>query len=204
MSTPDVNHPEFWENIYQSEVPPGWELGQPAPPFVSLLMGDSPPPPGRIAILGCGTGNEVALFATHGFEGVGVDFAPSAIQGAKRRLQNANLKAELIQRDIFELPNVYPHHFDYVLEHTCFCAIAPFRRPEYVRMVHTILKPTGLLIALFFALPPGGGPPFGTTEKEIRSLFEPAFEISVLHVATDSIARRRGKELFALMMPRLM
>ena len=85
MSIPDVNHPEFWENIYQSEVPPGWELGQPAPPFVSLLMGDSPPPPGRIAILGCGTGNEVALFATHGFEVVGVDFAPSAGSGRPQK-----------------------------------------------------------------------------------------------------------------------
>ena len=201
MQNRDVNQPEFWENIYQHQESPGWDLGQPAPPFVSLLTGDSPPPPGKIVVLGCGTGYEVALFVAHGFDVVGVDFAPSAIQDAKQRLQGANLKAELLQRDIFDLPNEYQSHFDYVLEHTCFCAINPTRRPEYVRMVQTILKPTSAFIALFFALPPDGRPPFGTTEGEIRSLFEPAFEISALHIPPDSVERRQGKELFSIMKP---
>jgi SAM-dependent methyltransferase len=201
MQTSDVNQAHFWEAIYQSESP-GWDLGEPAPPFVSLLAGPSPPPPGRIAILGCGTGNDVSLFAAHGFEAVGVDFAPSAIGSAENRLRSANLKAKLIQEDIFNLPSVYHGHFDYVLEHTCFCAIDPSRRQEYVRMVEAILRPTGKFIALFYLIPPGVGPPFGTTEKEIRSLFENAFEVLELRVPTDSVERRRGKEMFAVMAPR--
>ncbi|MCZ6680022.1 MAG: methyltransferase domain-containing protein [Candidatus Poribacteria bacterium] len=201
MPVSEINQPEFWEKVYQRAESPGWALEQPAPPFVSLLTGEAPPAPGKIAVLGCGTGYEVALFAEHGFDVVGVDFAPSAIRGAKKRLQRANLKAELRRLDIFDLPGKYQSHFDYVLEHTCFCAIEPARRAEYVRMVRAILKPTGALIALFFTLPPDGRPPFGTTAQEIRSLFEPAFEIARLYIPPDSIERRRGKELFAVMKP---
>jgi len=199
MQAHDVDEPKFWENIYKSQSSPGWDVGQPAPPFVALLTGDSLPPPGKIAVLGCGKGHEVALFADHGFDVVGVDFAPSAIRDARGRLQRENLKAELLQQDIFSLPNEHQSHFDYVLEHTCFCAINPVRRSEYVQLVQTILKPTGTFISLFFARPPRSGPPFGTTKKEIRLLFEPAFEISTLHVATNSIERRQGRELFAIM-----
>ncbi len=204
MQDRDVNQPEFWENIYDNQESPDWDLGQPAPPFVSLLTSDSPPPPGKIAVLGCGTGYEVVLFAAHGFDVVGVDFVPSAIRGAGKRLQGANLKAELLKRDMFDLLNEYQSHFDYALEHTCFCAINPVRRAEYVQLVQTILKPTGTFIALFFALPPDGRPPFGTTEGEIHSLFEPAFEISELHIPLNSVERRQGKELFAVMKPRLL
>jgi methyl halide transferase len=202
MQPSNINLPDFWEGIYQRTGSPRWDLGQPAPAFVSLLTGDSPLPPGKLIVLGCGTGNDIVAFASRGFDVVGVDFAPSAIRGAEERLAQATLTAELLQRDIFDLSREYSSHFDYVVEHTCFCAIHPDRRPEYVRLVQTLLKPTGMFIAVFFALPLGGGPPFGTTESEIRSLFEPVFNISTLHVTPNSVERRRGKELFAMMTPK--
>jgi hypothetical protein len=73
------------------------------------------------------------LFAAYGFEVIGFDFAPCAINDANTLLSNpkkidleTNIK--FLQRDIFELPQEFPSYFDYVLEHTCFCAIDPEAR----------------------------------------------------------------------------
>lgn len=50
-----ITNPEYWENHYQ-EGTTRWDLGQAAPPFVSLLNSAYAPPPGKVAVLGCGRG----------------------------------------------------------------------------------------------------------------------------------------------------
>ena len=64
-------------------------------------------------------------------------------------------------------------------------------------MVHKILKPKGVLLAVFYLVPPDQGPPFGTTENEVRSLFSDKFEVIEMKVSPHSIEKRAGKELFA-------
>jgi methyl halide transferase len=81
-----------------------------------------------------------------------------------------------------------------VLEHTCFCAIDPTLRPKYVELVSTLLQPNGKLLGLFFTHNRPGGPPFGSTTKEIRELFAERFEFLSLEAATDSIEKRRDEE----------
>ena len=66
--------------------------------------------------------------------------------------------------DIFELPKLFNQSFDIVLEYTCFCAIDPARRKDYIEMVNHILKPEGELVGLLFPIdkdPNDDGPPFG-------------------------------------------
>ena len=67
----------YWEQRYQEKTT-RWDLGQAAPAFVSLLNSQKIPTTGRTAVLGCGRGYDALLFAEHGFEVVGFDFAPSA------------------------------------------------------------------------------------------------------------------------------
>jgi SAM-dependent methyltransferase len=88
------------------------------------------------------------------------------------------------------------------LEHTFFSAIDPGRREEYVRTVRRLLKPGGLLIALFYAHGRPGGPPFTTSEEEVRALFREDFTIERLEVPARSVKPRQGKELLALMRPK--
>jgi SAM-dependent methyltransferase len=195
---------EFWEGRYQDGTT-RWDLGQPAPPFVTLLDSPNAPPPGKIAVLGSGRGHDALLFADRGFEVIGFDFAPSAIQAATiaaRSRQSlaqslaqssAQSSAQFLQRDIFELGNEFANQFDYVLEHTCYCAIKPSQRSDYVQVVQTILRPNGELIGLFWAHSRPDGPPFGTTADEIKQQFA-AFEPILFIQPTNSVDSRKDEE----------
>ena len=184
---------EYWENRYQ-EGTTRWDLGQAAPPLQSLLNSPQAPRPGKIAVLGCGRGYDAILFAQHGFEAIGFDFASSAIADATALAQASGSSAKFMQRDIFELPAEFPHEFDYVLEHTCFCAIDPSLRSAYVKLARNILRSQGELIGLFWAHTRPGGPPFGATTEEIQQLFAPDFNILSLELVTNSIPERQGDE----------
>ena len=188
-----VANAEFWENRYQQETA-FWDLGQAAPPFVSLLQSSAAPAPGRIAVLGCGRGYDALLFAAHGFEVIGFDFAPSAIAAATAQAKATGSTAKFYQQDIFALPTEFAHWFDYVLEHTCFCAISPEQRPAYVNLVHSLLRPAGELIGLFWTHSRPGGPPYGSTPAEIEQCFAPNLVAFSLVPVTNSIAARQGEE----------
>jgi methyl halide transferase len=186
-----------WEQKYQ-ENQDRWHLGCPAPPFINLLASLLTPPPGKIAVLGCGKGQDALLFSTAGFEVMGFDFAPSAIDHASKLAQARALNAQFLQRDIFDLAAEFPQGFDYILEHTCFCAIDPTLRSSYVQLVKKLLRPQGQLIALFYTHQRSGGPPFGIKPAEVLDFFSPYFEVISFQVAKNSITRNQGEEHLAI------
>jgi len=188
-----IKEAEYWEQRYH-EGTDRWDIGQAAPPFVSLLNSPHAPKPGRAAVLGCGRGHDAFLFAAHGFDVIGFDFAPAAIAAATTLGQSNQSQAQFFQRDIFDLAAEFPSEFDYVIEHTCFCAIAPEQRPAYVQLVHSLLKPQGKLLALFFTHNRPGGPPFGITPAEIQQYFEPYFNLLALKPVPNSVPERQGEE----------
>lgn len=193
----------FWEERYQLGQT-GWDIGEPAPPFVDYLAGEVAPPPivppGRLVVPGCGRGHEALLFARHGFEVLGFDFAPSAVAACRARAAQEGLtKAQFEQQDLLKLPSYYTGVFDYAVEHTLFCAIDPALRPDYVRVVRGLLKPGGLMVAVFFAHKRKGGPPYRTDAAEVRQLFEPSFTIEYLAPARRSHPQRANEELFGLL-----
>ena len=191
-----AEHAERWEHAYQTGRT-GWDLGQPAPPFVDLLHGPEAPVPGQLLAPGCGRGHDALLFARHGFAVTGVDIAPSAVAAASEAARQAGLAARFVVDDLFALAERWPAAFDYAVEHTCFCAIDPARRAEYARVLHAVLRPGGELIGLFLVHGRPGGPPYTTDEPEVRALMAPFFEIERLEPAANSHPRHRGQELFA-------
>ncbi|WP_338429685.1 methyltransferase domain-containing protein [Synechococcus elongatus] len=186
-----VNQAQFWEQRYQ-EGSDRWDLGQAAPVWRSLLAGAEAPSPGRIAVLGCGRGHDARLFAEKGFAVVGFDFAPSAIAAAQALAQGTS--AEFLERDIFALPQEFADQFDYVLEHTCFCAIDPDRRSEYVEVTRQLLKPGGALLGLFWCHDRPSGPPYGCSLTELRARFAQGWQEEQLKLVTESVEGRRGEE----------
>jgi SAM-dependent methyltransferase len=186
-----------WENRYQ-ENQDRWDLGCPAPPFIHLLASDQAPKPGRMAVLGCGSGQDAMLFSTARFDVTGFDFAPSAIARANTIALARKLNAQFLQRNIFELEAEFLHSFDYVLEHTCFCAIEPTLRLQYVQVVKNLLCPNGQLIALFYTHSRLDGPPFAVKPQAILDSFSPYFDVILFKAAKDSIVRRKGEEHLAI------
>ena len=184
---------QAWEQRYQDHGD-RWNLGCAAPPFISLLASANAPQPGKLAVLGCGKGHDALMFAESGFEVTGFDFAPSAIAEATATAQARGISARFVQQDIFALDREFAGSFDYVLEHTCFCAINPKLRSQYVEVVKSLLRPNGKLIALFYTHNRPGGPPFGIKPQEVLDYFPPDFEPVVFEIAKDSITRRQGDE----------
>lgn len=188
-----VANSQYWEHRYQ-EGTTRWDLGKASPPLVSLLNSPKAPKPGSVAVLGCGRGYDAMLFSEYGFDAIGFDFAPLAIAEATTLAQVNQNSAQFVQRDIFNLANEFSGYFDYVIEHTCFCAIDPEKRPDYVKLVRQILQPEGELIGIFFTHSRSGGPPFGITTEAIKQYFETDFEILSLVPVTNSVPERQGEE----------
>ena len=178
---------EFWEKRFR-EGRTRWDLGGPTPEFVRLLEGGEAPAPGKILVPGCGKGHDVLLFARHGFDALGVDFAPTAVELATEAARVAGLaeKARFELGNIFDLGERYAGRFDYVLERACYCAIDPVDRGRYVETMARVLKPGGRLYALFFRGPKEGGPPFATSEEELRESFGSRFEFERLDEPVES------------------
>jgi SAM-dependent methyltransferase len=198
-----VDRVDFWENFYQPDHPP-WDLGKPAPPFASYLRSPEAVPAGEIIILGCGTGHECLLFGKEGFKVTAVDFAPSPVRILSDRLAAEGLlgtQAVVMQRNVFDLGELYGR-FDYVLEHTCFCAIHPSRRIEYLEVVRGLLKPGGRLIGLWWLVEKAGNPPYAVTKNDVLDLFSRDFVVEQCHQPGDSVVDRAGQELFTVMRKR--
>jgi methyl halide transferase len=191
---------ESWEAIYK-QGDAGWDISKPAPPFVSLL--EKAPTwlsPAKLISFGAGLGHDANFFANNGFQVTAVDFAPSAIAGIEQYSEtNQNLTA--LKADIFNLPRDFMDSFDYVLEHTCFCAIPIDKRHEYMQSAFNILKPGGILFGLFYRFDPKDdkGPPFTTTEEEINTLIQDKFEIIEVNTPIKSHGRRQDRERFIAM-----
>ncbi len=172
----------------------GWDLGGPTPVFRRLL--DSKRfAPGKLIVLGAGRGHDAREFARRGFEVTAVDFADEPVR-AMRELADPRAPITIMQMDIFEMPHTLDGTFDYVLEYTCFCAIAPQRRAEYADLVTRLLKPRGIYIDLVFPLDPHeGGPPFYVSTVEVMNLFQArGFILLERERPTDSVEQRRGRE----------
>lgn len=192
-----VSTADFWTDLY-AHGGDGWELRQPAPPLVEF-MDRTPLPPGRVAVPGCGRGHDVRFLSRAGFAAVGFDFSPTAITEARALAKTANVAAEFVERDLFTLGGDYGYAFDGIWEYTCFCAIDPRRRAEYVRTIGAILKPGGWLLACFFPLRRrAAGPPFAVSESEVRRRFAPGFRIERAY-APRSVRPRQGQEWMVLL-----
>ena len=184
---------QFWEGIYLEE-DTGWDLGGATPIFDSMADSISP---GKVCIIGCGRGYDAIMFAQKGFEVTAIDFAPSAINAVKDLARKAKLAVNTIENDIFTLPPVYANTYDFIIEQTCFCAINPARRSEYETVVNQLLKPGGKLIGLWFPLDKlieDGGPPWGTTIEEVKSIFKDGWKIEKEEFLDLSIGPRKRRE----------
>lgn len=163
-----------WEQHYQSGDMP-WEKGEASPGLVDFINAHPDLKRGSVLVPGCGTGHDARVWAQAGFTVTGYDLAPSAVRLAQEKTAAAGLTAEFKLGNFLEDSPAEP--FDWVFEHTLFCAINPDRREDYVRSLLRWLKPDGDYLAVNYLIPDTDGPPFGTTRDELIQRFSPRFEL---------------------------
>jgi methyl halide transferase len=196
-----------WEQRYRTGDTP-WEKGGPSPPLLEWIAHRGPLR-GNILVPGCGSGHDVRAIAaaSQAAHVVGIDIAPSALDRA-RRFSIAGQETYQLANFI-DLPAVLIDRFEWVFEHTCFCAIDPQQRPDYVWAVRRALLPKGFLLAIFFLNPwdPGeapeeGGPPFGVTREDLDQLFAAHFDLVEELYPSAAFPGREGREIIRLLRKR--
>ncbi|MEC7486961.1 MAG: methyltransferase domain-containing protein [Verrucomicrobiota bacterium] len=191
-----------WNKAYDIGETP-WDKGY-ASPALNAFLG-SYPLTGSVLVPGCGTGHDVRLLAAQGVEVVGMDIAPNAIRKAKAFLPTGKEYYEL--GDFLQFDSSHYGVYDWVVEHTCLCAIDPLERPAYVRALKKALKPSGQYLAVLFREvrdPTSNGPPYPISRQQCDALFGDAFEMVKSYVPEQSYSCRPfGTEELCWMQMRL-
>ena len=181
----------FWEGRWRSgEI--FWDHGRFAPPFAEFVEREGAPA-GRILIPGPGSGHDVRYFAQLGARVVGLDIAPTAVEEARKR--NPHPDAEYHVGNILDPDPCWLGRFDWVIEHTCLCALPPDNWDAYAAAIPRLLKPDGHFLAIFYRNPHDDeGPPFRIDEPTIDRLFSPNFNLLRSWVPGRSYESRAGRE----------
>ena len=164
-----------WNAAYEVGETP-WDKGYASPPLIEFL--NFQPILGRVLVPGCGAGHDVRALAAEGVEVIGLDIAPRGIDKAETFPVSCGERYEL--GDFLNLGKQYHHSFDWIVEHTCLCAIDPSEREAYARSVAQALKPDGKYLAIFFREVSdyqGNGPPYPISREQSDILFGNSFEL---------------------------
>jgi SAM-dependent methyltransferase len=184
-------NPNDWEQLYQTGEMP-WEKGEPSPGLVDFLAAHPELRRGTVCVPGCGSGHDARAWARLGFRVYGYDVAPSAVRLSRDRTLAARLTAHFREADF--LRDVPPFPFDWLWEHTLFCAIAREDRGLYVEAVRRWLKPGGTYLAVNYMITDDdGGPPHSVTRQELLDRFSEHFE-RIAEWEPRSYPNRQGRE----------
>lgn len=189
-----------WEARYVAGETP-WDKGAPHPALVDWLQENSMP--GRVLVPGCGAGHDVRAISRGGAsQVVGVDLSPTAIRRA--RVMGGEGNEQYVVGD-FLAGNSFGKPFDWIFEHTCFCAIAPRRRVDYVQAAANALEFGGCLVAVFFTDPDNDdphSPPFACGIEELDVFFGGQFELLTSASQIKTYPEREGREVFRILKKR--
>jgi methyl halide transferase len=181
----------FWEGRWKSGHIP-WDHGRFAPPFAEFVEREGAPA-GEVLIPGPGSGHDVRYFAELGARVTGLDIAPTAV--AQARARNPHPDAEYRVGDILDPAPGLLGRFDWVIEHTCLCALPPFHWPAYAAAIPRLLRPGGHFLAIFYRDPhDDAGPPFRIDAETIDQLFGQQMDLLKSWVPRQSYASRAGRE----------
>lgn len=104
-------------------------------------------PPGRALDLGCGRGQYTPELARRGWEAVGIDVVPAAIEAAKARDGSG---AAYLAGDVTDLPSAGLGTFDFFLDIGCFQGLGAGQRLAAGRGVSRLANPGATLLMLAF------------------------------------------------------
>ena len=194
-----------WNERYRQGDTP-WDKGRASPALLAWLNQNPGIMTGTVLIPGCGTGHDVRAIANTEPESfpLGIDISEIAVERCRQQKTCGNERYQ--EANLFALPEDLLGIFNWVVEHTCFCAINPDKRPAYVSAVAASLKPDGSLLGVFYLNPRSNdgqltnGPPHGTTIKELESLFlkNNIFTITKIMTPAACYPEREGRERLVL------
>ncbi len=155
-----------------------WDTGVPDGNLVAAVRGGVVAP-GRTLEVGCGTGTNALWLAAHGFDVVGVDLAPLAIDQARAKAAAAK---QTCRFDVVDFLAADPAGgpFDFVFDRGCFHVFDDAEvRARFAARVAAQLAPGGQWLSLIGSTEGAArdsGPP-RRTARDVLAAVEPVLEI---------------------------
>ena len=175
VPTPSARPFHDFDESYGAETPPPWDIGRPQPAVVGLAKAGGLV--GRVLDVGCGTGEHALLAASLGFDTVGVDFAPKAIDRARAKAAQRDVKVEFVVLDALALDEL-GRQFDTVLDCGLFHGFENDERTRFVDSLRSVVPAGGRYHMWCFSdQQPGDWGPRRVSEEEIRSSFAQGWKV---------------------------
>jgi SAM-dependent methyltransferase len=169
-------HPP-WNECYASGNLP-WDTGEPDPLLVEFVTSGGVAP-GRALEVGSGTGTNAIWLAERGFDVLGVDLSPLAVERARKKLTGASGRCRFSTLD-FLAGEPLDDRFDFVFDRGCFHVFDQAEeRARFAARVAAALAPGGLWLSLCGSTegPPRDGGPPRRSAFDLVTAVEPALEI---------------------------
>ena len=155
-----------------------WDIGKPDFNLIQTVTA-TPIKPCRALEIVCGTGDNAVWLSQQGFHMVGIDASEVAIEKAKSKAVEANVKCTFIVSDILT-SRIEGAPFGFAFDRGCFHTLGSDKeRRRFAENVHGHLGENGLWLSLLGNADEerdGPGPP-QRTARDIVNPVEPYFEI---------------------------
>ncbi len=179
---------EFWETRYRAGKTP-WDFQ--GVPSLLLRWLNAGHVPGRVLIPGCGSGYELQAFGEAGWDVLGIDYTPAAVERARTHARTSI--EQVVLADFFTY-DFGPIRFDLIYERTFLCALPPDRWPAYVQRIHEALVPGGRLMGFFLFGQQDEPPPYPLDKEQQVTLFGDRFVLESDEDVRDSLPFFAGRE----------
>lgn len=175
-------HPS-WNESYASGQPP-WDTGQPEPLLIEFVTSGGIAPVPALEI-GAGTGTNAIWLAEHGFDVLGIDVSPLAVEKARAKIKERALGCRFAALDFLAAPPP-GGPFQFVFDRGCFHVFEqPDERQRFAAHVAAALAPGGLWLSIIGSTggPRGDVGPPRRSALEVILAVEPVLEIVELRSA---------------------
>ena len=175
-------HPSWNESYASGQLP--WDTGQPEPLLVEFVTSGAVTPSPTLEI-GAGTGTNAIWMAERGFDVLGIDVSPLAVERAHSKMEGRALRCRFAACDFLAAPPP-DGPFQFVFDRGCFHVFdEPVERQRFAAQVAAALAPGGLWLSLIGSTEGPSrdvGPP-RRSAREVALAIEPVLEIVELRSA---------------------
>ncbi len=174
-STPTFSR---FDDAYKSHTAP-WVIGEPQPAVIELER--SGLISGKVLDIGCGAGEHTILLTRLGYDVLGVDAAPTAIDQARANAAAKGVDARFAVADAMNLGD--EQRYDTIVDSALFHIFDDTDRARYVASLHAALRPGGVVHVLALS---DKGRGFGpeVSDAVIRDAFADGWVLEALDETT--------------------
>jgi SAM-dependent methyltransferase len=167
-----------FDEAYKSRTAP-WVIGEPQPAIVELQRAGWIH--SNVLDVGCGTGEHTILLTRLGYDVLGVDLSPHAIEQARANAAAKGVDARFEVADAINLGD--ERRYATIIDSALFHIFDDTDRPRYVRSLHAAARPGGLVHVLALS---DAGRGFGpqVSETVVRDAFGGGWELEALDTTT--------------------